>query len=443
VSVTEAATDYYAGRPARQWWLVIALNLAAVVAVIDRSVLSLLGDPIKREIGLSDTQWGLIFGFAFAIANVLFTLPAGYLADRISRRGLIAFGCLIWSGMTGICGTVGSYAQLLVARAGVGAAESIIHPCSFSMLRNSLAPERRGRGFAVYGMSLLVGAALGFMLAGALLHWLAGGGGADWPLLAGLSPWRGVLLILSVLGIPAALLMAFVREPRRGGASGAPEASVRVAMNHMLEQRRVYLLVFLYSSFSSMKANAMAAFIASIPQRRWQVPAADVGVTLGMLQLVFSIAGLWTIGTLVDRLTARHGVQGTVRVGLACMLAGLVFSAAAPIAPSAGWYYCFMAGDFLVGGSAFPIAGAIIAAITPMANMGKTSAVQLAFYGVLGMGIGPALVGIVSDRLFPGPTGIAPALGLSNAVFSGLSVICALLLLSALRKQRQPPAHAH
>jgi MFS family permease len=187
----------------------------------------------------------------------------------------------------------------------------------------------------------------------------------------------------------------------------------------------------------------MGAFIASIPQRRWQVPAASVGVTLGLLQLVFCIAGLWTMGWLIDRLTARHGVQGTVKVGIACMLLGLLFSAAAPIAPSLGWYYACMAGDFLVGGSAFPIAGAIIAAITPVANMGKTSAVQLAIYGVLGMGIGPALVGIVSDQLFPGPTGIAPALSLSNAVFTGLSVVFAVLLLSALRKTAEPPARAH
>jgi len=437
------AADYYAGRPARQWWLVIALNLAATVAVIDRSVLSLLGDPIKHDLALTDTQWGLIFGFAFALSNVLFTLPAGFFADRLSRRGLIAAGCLLWSAMTGVCGTVSGYLQLLLARAGVGGAESIIHPCSFSMLRNSQSPERRGRAFAVYGMSLLVGAALGFMLAGALLRWLGRGGGAGWSPLEGLAPWRGVLLILSGLGIPAALLMLFVREPARSSGGTAPEATVRAAVAHMRANWRVYVPVFLYSSCSSMKANAMGAFIAAIPQRRWQASAADVGMTLGILQLVFSITGLWIMGTLIDRLTRRHGVLGTVWVGAGCTLLGLLCSALAPVAPASGWFYALTAGDFLVGGSAFPIAGTIIAAITPLANMGKTAAVQLAVYGVLGMGIGPAVVGVVSDRLFPHTGGIAPALGLANAVFCGLSLLFALVLISALRHRPQPPANAH
>jgi MFS family permease len=431
----------YAGRAGRQWWLVIALTIAAIVAVIDRSILSLLADPIKRDLGLSDTQLGLIFGTSFALANVLFTLPAGYLADRISRRGLISLGCLVWSGMTAVCGVAGSFWQLLWSRAGVGFSEGVIHPSSFSMLRGALAPERRGRGFAVYGMSLLVGSALGFLLGAILLHAYATHPVAHWPLigpwLAGLSPWRLVLLTLGVLGLPFTLLLITVIEPHRDAtALAAREVSIGAAVRYMREHWTVYLPILAFSACSSMKANAFGAFIASIPQRRWDIPAAQVGRTLGVLMLIATPVGMWIMGVIVDRLTKRHGPRGAVMVGAASVVLGLIFSSSAPIAPSATAFYALATGDFFVGGGAFAVAGMIIAMITPAVNMGKTSAVQLFVYGIVGMGIGPAVVGVVSDRFFPGKEGIAMALSLSNGTFMLASLICISVLLVTIRSKQ-------
>ena len=431
------SSDPYLGRSGRQWWLVLALMLAATVAVIDRSILSLLVDPIKSELGFSDTQMGLIFGLAFAIANVLFTLPAGYLADRISRRGIIAAGCVAWSVATSVCGLALGFLQLLLARASVGFAEGVIHPCSFSMLRGALATERRGRGFATYGIAIMFGSALGFLLGGAILQFYATGIADHWPLIGGLTPWRQVLMTLGILGLPFALLMLTVREPLRQRAITERAEGVQAALVHMRRYWRIYVPLLAYSGFVSMKANAYGAFLASIPQRRFAVPAAEVGRNLGLLMLLAAPLGIWLMGVAMDRLTRRYGVRGPVMVAIVTAALGFLFSSSAPIAPTVGWFYLFTACDFFVGGGGVAITAAIIASITPAFNMGKTTAIQLFVYGIIGMGAGPAITGLVSDAIFMQHGGIAPALSACCAVFTLAATICAVIVLRTIRHYRE------
>ena len=424
--------DPYLNRPRRQRWLVIVLTLAAVMAVIDRTILSLLFDPIKNDLGFSDTQMALVFGFAFAIANVLFTLPAGYLADRISRRSIITLGGFVWSGMTSLCGVAMSFGQLLFARAGVGFAESVIHPCSFSMLRSALPVSIRGRGFAVYGMSLMVGSALGFIIGGILIEVMTASGIGELPLIGDVKPWRLVMLALGVIGLPFALLVLTVKEPPRNRSLHQNSGTFAETLNYMKRYWSVYVPLVVYSATISMQANAYGAFLAPIPMRRWEIPVESVGRVLGLMMLFAAPAGLWITGVLMDKLSKKYGPKGVAIIGVATIFMVMILATSAPIAPSPLWFYILTCGVFFVGGTGFIITGTLISLITPARNMGKTSAVQLFIYGIIGMGVGPAIVGAVSDTFFPEVTQIGTAMAICCGIFTFISFLSMCTLLRTL-----------
>lgn len=427
-TIATASADPYRERAGRQWWLVIALTFAAIMAVIDRTILSLLFDPVKQDMGFTDTQMAMVFGFAFAIANVLFTLPAGFLADRISRRGLIATGAVVWSVMTSTCGIAANFWQLLFARAGVGFAEGVIHPCSFSMLRAALPTERRGRGFAVYGMSLMVGSALGFIVGGLLIQIMSSSGITELPIIGPVKPWRLVMLALGVIGLPFSLLMLTIWEPARHGRRDS-EGAVAETLSHMAKNWKVYVPLMIYSATLSMQSNAYGAFIVSIPLRRWDVPVAQVGSILGLMMLFAAPVGLWVTGLMMDKLTKKSGRRGPVIVGVVTIFLVFLSASSAPIAPTPFWFYVLACAVFLVGGTGFAITGNLLSMVTPARNMGKTSAVQLFVYGIIGMGSGPAIVGAVSDNFFPGKGGIGPAMSICCAAFTLVSFLAMCTLL--------------
>lgn len=426
-SAAAAPADPYTGRAARQWWLVIALTTVANLAAVDRTILSLLFDPVRKDLGFSDTEMTLIFGMAFAAANVLFTLPAGFLADRISRRGLIAVGVLVWSIMTSVCGTVHGFLQLFLARAGVGFAEGVMHPCSWSMLRSALPAERRGRGYAVYGMALMVGSAISFLLGGQLIRTMAESGITELPLIGPVQPWRLVMLVLGLVGLPFMLLLLTVREPARDSLRGE-QGTLAETLAHVRQNWKVYLPLVMFSATVSMQANAYGAFSAALPARLWGVSVQRIGFLLGITMLIAAPLGLWIVGVMMDRMTKKHGKRGATKVGMVAALLIFITSTIAPLAPTPTLYFTLITGIFFIGGTGFAIAGNVLALVTPARNMGKTAALQLFVYGLVGMGVGPAVTGAVSDTFFNTPTGIAPALSLCCGVFTLISFICMCVL---------------
>src|SRR5690348_15861315 len=148
-AIPASHASWYSASARHQWRLVIVLLVMTSLGAIDRQVITLLVNPIRDALRITDVEISLIVGAAFALSNTLFTLPAGYLADRVSRRGLIAGGALIWSLFTMACGAAGTFTRMFAYRIGVGFGARLIQPCVLSMLRAALSPERRGRGFAV------------------------------------------------------------------------------------------------------------------------------------------------------------------------------------------------------------------------------------------------------------------------------------------------------
>ncbi|MBL8628779.1 MAG: MFS transporter, partial [Rhodospirillaceae bacterium] len=283
----DSSADPYANSARRQWWLVFCLLFLMMLGTIDRQIVSLLVNPIKEDLGLTDTQISIVYGAAFALANLAFTLPAGYFADRLNRRLLVGLGATVWSVMTLFCGMASNYWQLLWTRAGGGFGEGVIGPCSMSMLRSALSPERRGRGFSVFSMASMTGSALALVVGGILIGVITEAGITSLPIVGDVAPWQIVLILIGAVGTPLGLLMLTVYEPiREQPAADASGATFREALSYIGARWKLYLPLFAYQALYGLSALSFGAWIAAMIGRSYGLSIPQIGATLGLMMLI-------------------------------------------------------------------------------------------------------------------------------------------------------------
>src|SRR5262249_47502620 len=145
------------------WYAVGVLTLAYVISFVDRQILNLMVDPIKRDLGISEKAMSVLMGASFAVFYTLFGIPLGRLADTRSRRGLIAVGISLWSLMAAGCGLARRFWQLLVMRIGVGIGEASLSPAAYSLIADYFRPESRSTAMSVYSMGIYIGSGLAFI----------------------------------------------------------------------------------------------------------------------------------------------------------------------------------------------------------------------------------------------------------------------------------------
>ena len=220
-AAVEAAGERASAYP---WYALAVLILAYVLAFLDRQVLNLLVEPMKRDLGLSDTQVSLLQGLSFALFLSIGGLPVGRLIDSRRRLTVLSAGIAVWSAMTVGCGLARGYLQLLLCRIGVGAGEAAMTPSAYSLIGDYFPPRRLGLAMGLYSMGAYVGAGLAMVIGAAAVAGAARGV-VDLPLLGAIPAWQVVFLAVGLPGFVVAAWVAFLREPRRrapGRASARP-----------------------------------------------------------------------------------------------------------------------------------------------------------------------------------------------------------------------------
>jgi len=434
---------WYAGSAGRQWRLVIVLLVVTSLGAIDRQVITLLVNPIRAALHISDVQISLVVGAAFAISNTLFTLPAGFLADRISRRGLIACGALIWAMFTTACGMAGSFARLFLCRVGVGFGESVIQPGALSMLRTALAPERRGRGFAVQAIGLMGGSALALIIGGLSIGLIERSGIERLPVFGPAQPWQIVLICVGLLGLPAPLLLLWVREPARNvHASTVSAPEIRNALQLLRRRSSVYIPLLVFQLSMTLLSLSYAAWVAAMIGRSWHLSYAQLGTSVGLMMLALPPLGLWVVGSLIDYSAARRGVRGAVVVGLVATALVGVAASTAPLAPTLRMFWLGFGSLMLVSGTVFPINAAVTASITPAQSMGSISGLQFFAIGLVAAGLGPTIVAALSQALFSGPRALADALSLTSCIYSVIGLAALGRVYQIIDRPQDAPRNA-
>ncbi|HEY5722131.1 MAG TPA: MFS transporter [Allosphingosinicella sp.] len=209
------------------WYALFVLVIVYALNFIDRQILSILAEDIKRDLGLEDAQIGFLYGTAFAVFYALFGIPLGRLADSWYRGRVMAIGLALWSSMTALSGFASSFAMLAVARIGVGVGEAAASPAAYSMISDWFPKEKRATALSIYSSGLYIGGALSLPIGGFVLsRWnMAYPDPATAPL--GLVGWQAAFLAVGIPGLLIALWVLSLREPQRGASEGLPQPIVR------------------------------------------------------------------------------------------------------------------------------------------------------------------------------------------------------------------------
>lgn len=414
------------------WYVVCVLMLVSVLSFVDRQIPNLMVGPIRADLQISDTQMSLLMGLSFALFYVICGIPLGRLADSRSRRGLIAAGLVFWSIATAFCGLARTYAQLFLARIGVGVGEAALAPAAYSLIADYFPPERRATAFAVYSMGIYLGSGLAFMLGGLVVVFALRNGPVELWLVGEIRAWQYVFILLGISGLLFSLILLTVREPARSATHAvAPVAEI---LKFYRQHRRTLLCHHLGFAFLAMSAYGSAAWLPSYFVRVHGWDAGRFGLAYGAIVMLFCSAGALFAGAWADRWRSRGRTDASLRVAmlstLLSLLAGLWY-----VFPDSGnlAMIAIIPAAFLAGMPA-GLAPAALQQLAPSNMLGQVTAVSLLVINFIGLGLGPTAVALCTDYLFANDQ----AVGWSMLVVCGAAQLLAVLLLaSGLRAFRK------
>ena len=387
-------------RPGLAWFTVALLTLAYVLSFIDRQILSLLVAPIRRDLGISDTQMSLLMGFSFAVFYTFCGIPLGRIADIASRRWLVTLGVAFWSAATAACGLAHHYWQLFLGRIGVGIGEAALSPAAYSLIADSFAPDRRATAMSVYGMGIFIGSGMAYIVGGLIVGYATTQGMMDLPLVGATRPWQLVFYLLGGAGLMFAWLLLLIREPARQGAT-THATPMKDVISMLSRHRRTVLMHnfgFACLSLASYSANA---WLPSVWQRvhGWEIR--DVGLTYGGVIAVSGGFGIVFGGWLADRWRRLHGMSdATLRVGAIAAACSVPISLTLPFVPNGTALALLSVPMTIFIAMPFGVSASAIQDLVPNRMRGQTSAIYLFIVNLVGLGVGPTAVALFTDRLF-------------------------------------------
>ena len=392
-----------AAKPWYNWYVVGVLTATYASSHVDRQIMAILLEPIKLELGASDTQMGFLVGITFALFYATLGMPIAMLADRTNRRNIITAAITVWSFMTVLCGYVANFVQLTLARIGVGVGEAGSTPPSHSMISDLFPPERRGSAMGVYSLGVNFGLLIAYLAGG----WLSENYG-----------WRMTFVFVGVPGLAiAALLYLTVNEPRRGGAEliakPEPPAPEKPASKPQADAAPSFGAVAKYMlAVPSIRHQCIGAAIAgfigygfvlwmpSFLVRSHGLSPTEIGLILALMNGIIGGLGTFTAGKLADVL-ARRDVRWRSWI-VALGKGGYVpFLAAVFLIDDLRWALILYTVPAFFGGFYLAPTAALVQSLVSLRMRALASSILLFVLNIIGMGLGPQMVGIMSDWFAP------------------------------------------
>lgn len=416
---------------ARAWTIVTVLTLAYIISFLDRQILALLIEPIKEALELSDTQVGLLLGPAFAVFYVTLGYPAGLLADRKSRKVIIAAGITVWCIMTALCGLARDFRQLFTARVGVGIGEATLTPAALSMISDCFPRERRARPISVYMMGISLGSALAYLIGGQLLEPLLERPPVEVPMLGVIRPWQAAFLIVGLPGLLLALLIAAIPEPARQDVNRALGATtVRESMTAALTYIRKHWQAYTALTIG-LSSNTIIGYVASwnvvLFQRRWGWGIADIGLSLGLALLICGPLGTMIGGAISDRLSRAGHADSAMRVTLVAIVLMVVFGTLYPIVGAPVMVLALFAAMVLAASAASATGAVALVTLSPNQIRAQATALYWIVKNLSGLLLGPVTVGLLTDRVFGDLQEVGKSMAVASAFFGAIGIAALLL----------------
>lgn len=368
--------------PIYRGWFLFLLMLAGTLCIADRQLLGIVAIPVRRELGLTNTQVGLATGFAFALLYTGLGVPIAWLADRYNRVWILVVSLLAWSAMTVLSGRAHSFGQLFLARAGVGVGEAGYSPASLALVSDLTAPEKRASRMAMLTSCLPLGALVGLALGG----WVAQVWG-----------WRWAFYLFGAPGLLVALVAAAtLREPPKVPAVAKAPPLWRVFGRLARQPAFIHLVAAV--CLIAGAGYAQLAFLALFLSAAHHLPLAGIGLTLGLTIGLSGVIGALSGGLLSD-LAGRRGPGAALLIPAVACAAATPFWLGALLAPGAAACIAFLAVATLLGGFwSGPVYAGLHSLVAPR-ERAVASAFFIAIAVLAGAGLGPLAAGALADAL--------------------------------------------
>jgi len=410
-------------------YVLTMLTLVYVFNFIDRQLLVILQESIKKELHLSDTQLGMLSGFTFAVFYVTLGIPIARFADKTNRRNTVAASLALWSMMTAISGLVRNFIQLLFARIGVGVGEAGGSPPAHAMISDYFPPQKRSTALSIYSTGIYFGILVGFLMGGYLNQQLG---------------WRVAFFTVGIPGVLFSLLFyVTVKEPRRGATDITTQVSSEMpsfsTVVKRLSSTRTFVYLALGCGLHVFCIYGLINWTASFLARLHHMKSAEIGLVLG---LVFGIGG--AIGSFAGGWLTDHFGKKDKTLYLKIPAYAIVLSA---ICAAGGLFFqnnfvsilflglCASLQSTYLGPSI-----AVAHSLVPASMRSLTSAILFLVLNLIGLGFGPLVVGMISDLLKPslGEEALRWAMSITILVSIGavtLFFVAAKKLTEDLRRQ--------
>ena len=373
----------------QKFYTLFLLVLVFTSSHIDRNIIAILLQPIKETFLLSDTQLGVLTGVTFALFYATLAIPMAMWADRHNRRNLIALSISLWSLMTAFCGLAFQYWQLLLFRIGVGVGEAGSNPPSHSIISDLFSPAERGTAMAIFATGVNIGVMMGFLIGGWVNEWLN---------------WRWAFIIAGVPGLLIAFLVRFtMKEPQRGlseGIANKPEApSFTSVVIYMFKNVKIRHFVIAHALFAFFGYSAIA-WTPVYFQRIHLLSSGEVGTFLALSIGLGGGIGTFLGGYFADKFAT---INEGWRAWIIC-IAVIIYIPTAILSflatdPSSAMYWFL--GPAILGSFHVGIIFAVLQSEAPLEMRSVVASINLFVLNIIGMGLGPLMVGIISDFLEP------------------------------------------
>jgi MFS family permease len=418
------------------YYIVCCLMVASAFSFLDRLALSMLVEPVKADLGLSDTQVSLLAGAAFTVFYVGFAFVFGRWVDTHGRRNAVVLGIALWSLATAACGLASNFRQLFAARSLIGVGEASLNPSAYSMIADYFEPARRSVATAIFACGATIGGGLAIMLGGQLITW-ASETRPTLPFLPDLAPWQFVFVVIGLPGLLVALVIALtVREPTRRLADGEAPDAPRLGEIMKFLGDNAGSLVPLFAGFSCTAVIGYS-FMVWGPvhfMRLHGLEAKDVGLLLGLGFGVGGTIGLLAGGAVADALVKRGHIDAPIIISLAAVIIDAPLFIGAYLSSDfllAAILFCLgMAAASVIGGLQI----SMVQSLAPNRLRGIMAAIFGACVNLAGFGIAPTVTALLAENFFGGELGIGKALA---AMTAGCGLAAVVLILIGLGPGRR------
>lgn len=408
--------------------VVLILGLVYTFSYLDRQIVAILAEPIKADLNLTDTQIGMLSGLTFALFYTAFGIPVAWLADRKNRVRIVAAACMLWSLFSGLCGLSQNFLHLVLARIGVGIGEAGGSSPSMSIIADYFPPHKRGGAISLFSLGVPLGATLGV----AFGAWVAAA-----------YNWRIAFIAVAIPGILLSILLWFVvREPKRGrydppSEVSAEPASVKECLNTYRKTPTLSLLLLAAGTYSFV-FNAFGAWAPALLMRAKGATLGDISVWYSVVFGAAMAIGMFASGFLADRFALRRPSAYAILPAIALAI-GVPFFVAGVMADSWGIALALLAVPMCMNMMFVAPGFAIVQNVAPANQRATASAILMFVNNLVGMGLGPLFVGMLSQHF---STTMDSGAALTKAMlwitpFYIPAIIALLLVAKALDKRHK------